>query len=236
MRRLTLLTVTFLLSAGAGGYRASAQSAANMRPAELSRVKVSIRPQSDSPLRVTFVGESSEELKTPHVLLAVENVSAKSISAYSIGCKLTVWGEEVVTPGVGASSITPVAVLDPGDRRAAGVPNPERSPVQVWVDFVEFTDGTSWGPNATKYSEDLAGRRAGVRAEADRLRELLKVEGEQAFAAALKSTAAVPNHPAGRSKQWEDGFSVGMMLKRGQVRRAYLNGGRAGAESELRQS
>ncbi|HEX8117825.1 MAG TPA: hypothetical protein VF521_11185 [Pyrinomonadaceae bacterium] len=235
MRRLTLLTVTLLLSAGAGGYRASAQSIANTRPAQTAHVEVSIRPQPDSPLRVTFVGESPEELKTPHVLLAVENVGAKSISAYSIGCKLTVRGEEVVTPGVGASAIAPVAVLNPGDRRAAGVPNPERSPVQVWVDFVEFTDGTTWGPDATKYSEHLAGRRAGVRAEAGRLRELLKAGGGQAFAAALESTAAGPGRPAGKSKQWEDGFSVGVLLERGQVRRAYLGGGPAGAESELQQ-
>jgi hypothetical protein len=177
MRRLTLLTAAFLLAAGTGGYSASAQSTADTRPAKLSHVEVSIRPQADSPLRVTFVGESPEELKTPHVLLAVENVSAKPISAYSIGCKLTVWGEEVVTPGVGATSIAPVAVLNPGDRRSAGVPNPERSPVQVWVDYVEFTDGTTWGPDATKYSEHLAGRRAGMRAEVDRLRELLKAGG-----------------------------------------------------------
>jgi hypothetical protein len=235
MRLLTLLTVAFLLAAGAGDYRAAAQSIANTRSAQPTHVEVSIRPQSDSPLRVAFVGESPEELKTPHVLLAVENVSAKPISAYSIGCKVTVWGEEVVTPGVGASAIAPVAVLNPGDRRGAGVPNPERSPVQVWVDFVEFTDGTTWGPDATKYSEHLAGRRAGVRAEADRLRELLKAGGGQAFAGALESTAAEPKHPAGGSKQWEDGFSVGALLKRGQVRRAYLSGGLASAESELRQ-
>ena len=72
MRRLTLLAVAFLFAAGAGGFCASAQSiAANTRPARASHVEVSIRPQSDSPLRVTFVGESSEDLKTPHVLLAV---------------------------------------------------------------------------------------------------------------------------------------------------------------------
>ena len=233
MRRLTLLTIAFLL-VGAGDYRASAQGIVNARPARPSHVEVSIRPQSDSPLRVSFVGESPEELKTPHVLLAVENVSAKPISVYSIGCKLTVWGEEV-TPGVGATSVAPVSVLNPGDRRSVGVPNPERNPVHVWVDFVEFTDGTTWGPDATKYSEHLAGRRAGARAEADRLRELLRAGGGQAFADALESTAAGLKHPAGGSKQWEDGFSVGAMLKRGQVRRAYLRSGRAGAESELRQ-
>jgi hypothetical protein len=80
----------------------------------------------------------------------------------------------------------------------------------------------------------LAGRRAGARAEADRLRELLKAGG-RTFADALESTAAGLKHPAGGSKQWGDGFSIGMMLKRGQVRRAYLSGGQAGAESELRQ-
>lgn len=183
-------------------------------------------------MRITYVGESAEDLKTPHILLAVENVSARPISVYSVGCALTVRGEEV-TPSVGASSHAHTPVLNPGDKRMLGAPNPERSKVSLWVDFVEFTDGTTWGPDTNKYSEHLAGRRAGMRAEAERLRGLLESRGVRAFVEALESAGAGAASPPGSSKQWEEGFGVGVTLKRGQVRRAYRSGGQAGAESEL---
>lgn len=94
----------------------------------------------EAPLRLTQTHAENNGRK-----IRVENVSGKSVVAYTIGCsspRLEGWlfsntildgeREHALEPG---GSATKDIRVSPGEQ------------VGAWVDFVEFADGTTWGPD-----------------------------------------------------------------------------------------
>ena len=71
--------------------------------------------------------------------------------------------------------------LQPGQSLWEALGNTTYSePVQailLSVDFVEFTDGTFWGPDTTRSSQRLAGIRAGMSVERSRLLTIFNDDG-----------------------------------------------------------
>lgn len=96
----------------------------------------------------------------------VMNKSGKSISAYVVLVDLLDEGKHVI------STISIDMISDPGreflpnaTRHSKGIIRPEKAGShQVRVDYVKFSDGTSWGPDTSKRSLLIEGFAHGLKA------------------------------------------------------------------------
>jgi hypothetical protein len=207
----------------------------------------SVKPQPASPLRLSVetywlalkvkTGWSLDP-NAYEIATSVENVSDRAVSAFAIRHAP---GDEI--PGLCVRRPKPPhGALRPGEQRprppVGGLPPGESDVTSTWrgfspsdpvltyeVDFVEFTDGATWGADVCRSAERLAGERAGARAAAGRLLGLLAGDGPDAVTKAVKEELAgwgpeallkaakegvsdiAP--PAGHSRVWELGFLIG---------------------------
>jgi hypothetical protein len=211
-----------------------------------------VKPQPDSPLRLWVKTrwlyllmnvEGWTEKNGYELTRFVENVSAGDISAYAI---------RITPPGGCATWIMSPDFMQPGksDAKTTWDSFSPSAPVPTYeVDFVEFTDGTTWGADKCQSAERLAGERAGGAAVADRLLELLAAAGPDAVIKVVRGKlgqspeAAVKSiderlsditPPPGHSPTWEEGFRIGKRVIGLRIRRSVGLSGPVGIETELR--
>jgi hypothetical protein len=193
---------------------------------------VSVRPQPGAPLRISSVEDNSDDPEAPVVGFVVENAGGKPIQAYWISYETVAHGADV-TLGVGTNAGTSEQVLPPGRRREGGVLNRAKEKIVLSVDFVEFADGTTWGEDTARYSEGLAGERAGARAESERLFRLLETGG---LPAVMDAAGKGITHAGGAAESREEqSFLFGVRAARVRAQSAYQKGGLPAVESALRQ-
>ena len=209
-----------------------------------------VKPQPDSPLRLrvktywlyllmsTYTDRNGYELS--HF---VENVSDRDISAYAI---------RITPPGGCSPWIMSPDFMQPGksDAKTTWDSFSPSAPVRTYeVDFVEFTDGTTWGADVCQSAERLAGERAGGAALADHLLQLLAVSGPDAVIKVVRGKlgrspeAEVKSiderlsditPPPGHSPAWEEGFHIGKRVIAMRVPWSVGSAGPEGLERELR--
>lgn len=191
-------TVVTLLIAVLTASAVRAQSPGQENPPSSSQQKIpgpevyKVKPQPDSPLRLsvqTYWLDAKLETKGVfqngyEAYRSVENVSDRVVSAYAIRPPR---GIEI--PGFCVRNLPPDKALQPG--QSEGMSSWDSyspsTPVHTFeVDFVEFTDGTTWGADLCRSAESLAGQRAGGGAAADHLLELLAGGGPDAVMKAVK--------------------------------------------------
>ena len=140
-----------------------------------------VKPQPDSPLRLsveTYWLDAKLETKGVYgngyeAYSSVKNLSDRTVSAYAVRPPV---GIEI--PGLCVRNLPPDKILQPGQSEGTstwGSYSPSMPVHTFEVDFVEFTDGTTWGADLCRSAESLAGQRAGGAAAAGRLLELLAV-------------------------------------------------------------
>ncbi|HEY0100858.1 MAG TPA: hypothetical protein VGB76_18065 [Pyrinomonadaceae bacterium] len=184
---------------------------------------VAVEAQPGSPLELS-VRRMRWATPTPEVLdmyLAVKNIGALPVRAYATrtgkpeqgGCFIY----NVTAPG---------KVIQPeqSDSRSrfVGVSSASAPEViRVAVDFVEFTDGTTWGEDRCETAELLAGERAGGRAAIELLREIFRQEGAEAVLQKIKNSALEPEPPGDHSERWKSAFRGAIKTVVERVRRAY---------------
>lgn len=232
-RRHLLLTATLLgLIAGI-----SAVATQLPRPAGQSNHmagRVSVRMQPDAPLRINSVEDESDDPQGAHVDFMVENVSGRPVRAYWISNDTEAQGMSI-TLGFGVNAHSEDMILQPGKSHASNITNPGKARITLWVNFVEFADGTTWGADTTHYAESLAGERAGARAEAERLLNLLMTSGPQAVIDSIARRDAGDVPPPGHSTSWTTGFRMGVKARQVGIQRAYSKNNLAAVEVALRQ-
>lgn len=151
-----------------------------------------IKPQTDSPLSLSVKTYwLSLKLKTKwtdpshyEIYTSVENVNDGAVSAYAIRHSP---GLEI--PGLCVRIMPRDKVLERG--KSHGIStwssfSPSDPVLTYEVDFVEFTDGTTWGADVCRSAERLAGQRAGADATTARLLGLLAGGGPDAVIEAVK--------------------------------------------------
>jgi hypothetical protein len=116
------------------------------------------------------------------VVSSVENVSGRDVSVYAIR---QTPGENLLGLCGGHMGHMPYdKALRPGQKDGnSAVPTHLRATYEI--DFVEFTDGTTWGADTCHIAEYLAGERAGGAAAATRLLGLLATGGPDAVTQAV---------------------------------------------------
>lgn len=176
--------------------------------------KVEVESQSDSSLLIT-VTTMWVNINPPGIELAlkVKNISTdKAVRAYTTRQAVTV-GE----PPQGCfllNVIKPGKVLQPGQSEVRstwrGYPLDSRKPILLFIDFVEFTDGSTWGADGCESAQYLAGARVGAKAFAERLEKALEDVGAAAMLKSLTEIAGELEVPIVESPAWQKGFRDGV--------------------------
>lgn len=190
---------------------------------------VSVSEQEGAPLRVLSTSVESAEPRAFRLKVIVQNQSLKEIRAYAITSVTATEKEQggntnfinlTRRDGIWRpTEVRPIEVSDCQDE-------PIRS-VKLTVDFVEFSDGTTWGPDANNSRDLLAGQREGARAERQRMRQLLKSKGRAAVAEVINSDdRGEVEAPDGsnRSEKWLIGFRAGVGSIRARLKEALQSG------------
>jgi hypothetical protein len=93
------------------------------------------------------------------------------------------------------------------------------------IDFVEFSDGSTWGADVGRSAEGLAGQRAGGKAELERVRQIEQDYGIEGLVNSVSEEATETVAPEGKPPEWREGYRMGVNFVRGRVRGKYKEGG-----------
>lgn len=194
----------------------------NTTSGQSARVIVSAMPDAPLKLAIPHPESTGAEQYAPSVDVVIENTSDKDVSSYAIRYDLGFDGE-LRRGGVELNqSSTARSLLRPGDTRSTSVGDAHYSrPIErvvVSLDFVEFTDGSTWGPDTYSSKEVLAGMRAGARTLTERLLRVLRERGLTALSKEL-DRADDDMDIQDRSAKWLEGFQRGKTLIRERAKR-----------------
>lgn len=209
-----------------------------------------IRPQPDASLRV-----ASAETKWAtfsdgiSIFIVVENVGDRPIRAFATRRDTSVAGR----PACFLNNLMPGKVLRRGqtDGKTTWQGYSQSTPT-IWVDFIEFTDGSTWGADDCHTLDRLNGERAGARGIRELLLKLLTKGGpdevlkfirqhdEKIKAARARGDLLVEEGlsllepPPGHSIIFNEGFRFGVSTMVGRVQAANDVWGASEIESALR--
>ena len=190
---------------------------------ERSPLRVLKKKQPGAPLSITaVVVDDSPDGLMPTVYFTVTNNSGKRIITYAVK------NEAKLSRGTISTAITMITNPDRKHALRSGkggqmefsdlhYGEPPESMI-LSIDFVEFLDGTRWGPDTTKTGERLDGVRAGAQAQRDALMKVLMADGPEGVIRSLDSITAEADQSIPRSQEWLDGFRGGVGSVRGRVR------------------
>lgn len=200
---------------------------------------LTLQPQMGTPLVMSaprIVG-GDEEYK--EVAFDLINVSDKPIRAYAIK-------QDVEVEGIPRSrsvlfinlDLTNSPMLQINQLITEGdtfdlIPSKEAH-VSLSIDYVEFSDGTSWGPDSAKSAERSAGQRAAMLVLSKRLRRFLSAGNPDEVMSAIETDAASIEPPAGRSDEWKGAFRLARNSIVSHLKRAQAKGGLSQVDRELR--
>lgn len=228
MRRFSLLTL-FLFVLLAFVIEASAQKEAT------------VYPQPDSPLQISItsakwgVEEVDKGRKIPSFLVnySLQNVSNKEIRVYAIS---VIEGDFRKPENVFPDLAIPTGksqFLSPNQSKIATFhyisTNAPQGSAKMAVDFVEFTDGSTWGQEASYYAPLLAAFRSGVKAAYEYLRT---VERNNGVDAVLKAIDELPNLTAPKEAD-KFYFRTGAKLVSRRIKARYEKEGLQAVTNEL---
>jgi hypothetical protein len=207
---LGILLVAMSSSAAPNILAAPRQADSGLKPS------VVIVSPPDCPLRISITGSSrlSSHVFDLDVLLA--NSGVLPITGYMIthseydgqsrvgsgsgGCFEGVLGSTDFPIGLGQSNEERLGIVFIGhafDR------------VELAIDFIEFTDRTTWGPDQGRNAQILSGMRAGAREAQAYLRGVFQFAGSEGLTSALAAEHLPLGPPKNRDPQWERGFRTG---------------------------
>lgn len=115
-----------------------------------------------------------------------------------------------------------------------GYPLDSRKPILLFIDFIEFTDGSTWGADGCQSAQYLAGARSGARVLAERLENVFANGGAKAVVNSVKEVAGEIEVPVAESNVWQSGFSAGVKSMIDRLRQAVSEGGLPEIEPALK--
>ena len=162
----------------------------------LDQISGVFRSQPDSPIRFIGYGGAMTMTSTD---VGVTNLSNRTIRAFAVGHR-----------GEGLKEVDGKARLEglwdpdlePGETRMISVYWHWR---ELWIDFVEFSDGSTWGPNEMNSRQTLEANRAGMRDATSRFTKILEKDGPDALIASLRKKITIPQSQM-RDSDWNEDF------------------------------
>lgn len=169
-------------------------------------VKVELTTQSDSPLRITVINVDNSETSSQTVNFTIQNISNKLIKGYVI-----LGSGKIVTHFFPVKSFQPRAFnRDELSLERENIKTDE--PFLLSIDYVEFDDGSSWGEDKQRQSDNIAGGRAGVKAATEQLKKIInqrEITTLTAFFEIQLADVDVPLPESVQSEKWQSGFRNG---------------------------
>ncbi len=198
---------------------------------------VLIQSQPDAPLQLSLddVKRIGSDQSGVEIFAKVKNISERQIRAYALRDESIDGGQE----GGGCflqNAPTAGKILKPGQSEGRTLwHNLSRTGAQlrVSVDFVEFANGSVWGPDACKSAEQLDGQRAGGRVAKRLFKKKLDERGFDILMSQLYVNDSNLASPEGRSDAWKAGFRGAVNTLRERLRRANEEGGVTEVEAVL---
>lgn len=200
-------------------------------------LNVFVKPQPDSPLSMILVNPDSFAVRTPKVQVVLVNTSAKPINAYAIRYDTSDDGSK--SGGLELSNKASLnSVLQPNQTEVVdvgeGIYQSEIKTIALSVDFVEFIDGTRWGPDTYRSGERLNGLRAGAQATISYFLKVLRNKGPKTVMEVAVGEVNNILPPPDHSPEWLEGFRQGTGIIRGHLNQSYKDHGLTEIESVLR--
>lgn len=166
-------------------------------------------------------------------------VGSKPINAFAIGR-----GSKPVNVSDADIRITNClsadCILQPGQFKTTSVEvitNDSSKKILLFIDFVEFTDGTTWGSNDSQAVEHLSGQREGAKAALKQIKELLKTRDRASLISNLSddNLNALTSKVSEHSERWREGFEMGAAITRNRLKRVLQKGDDSLLNNELQQ-
>ena len=174
-------------------------------PQEQVPVNVEVAAQKDSPLLVTFLNVENSASSYQVINYTLQNVGNKPIRAFTVLNYGSTTSFRLFKP------FQPNQVsYDQSYIERANLRRPKT--IFLSVDYVEFSDGSSWGEDSMKMSEWVAGHRSGAKAAVEKVRSLIKNNDSEGLSAVLKyeiTALPVSESKTGNSHKWQRGFGSG---------------------------
>lgn len=220
-RSISLL-FTMILTAGLLYALSNLQVIARMISAKSAPAPdITIKKQPGAPIRISSAKVDTATEHGPRIEIVVSNSIDKTVSAYAIRYDY-LYGRKKVTSSFLTSFDSIDAALKPGtsvnDEQGGIEISEPLEKVVLSVDFVEFLDGSVWGPDIYRSAERLAGQRAGAQAAAEYLLKILKERGPNTVMTTLEQENFGPNPPQDKQPRWIEGYSVGLNIVRERLR------------------
>ena len=200
---------------------------------------VNVQQQPGAPLRITLTTRwATPDEQMLEIYAVVENVGDMEIRAYALRSS-TADGSQVPGACLLHNSQSRGKILRPGDSDGKSTwrpfrPDSPKSNIELSLDFVEFTNGSTWGVDDCQSAERLSGLRAGGFAAKDKAAKELDQNNGRSLISLLKSDAPILQAPDGHSPVWVEGFQEGVRTLVERVRRANEEGRLPEVERVLR--
>jgi hypothetical protein len=157
---------------------------------------IQIYPQPDSPLqlsnplpkwRISIYKDEKVDMLTLNFV--IKNVGQKNIRAYAIryftGDFKTDTGGTLFSYSISPNGVLTVNKQNNGVWGEFSFNPQEIQNLKLAVDFVEFTDGTTWGMDISKSAEQFAGVKAGTKVGREYLQKISRQDGIEASIKAI---------------------------------------------------
>jgi len=187
--------------------------------------EIIVDKQPTDPFVLTVENQELLDPRTPIIQVKLTNTHVKTIRAYAIRYDITLDGGSQFRGGLECQiSTSESSLVPPGETAATDVgggtfSNPASS-ITLSVDYLEFTDNTSWGPDTANTRERLAGMRQGARSARRHLTRLLRTSGSDSVIKAIEGDGDGIETPSNQSEHFSKGFREGIALIKGQLKTA----------------
>jgi len=239
VRKLVVLALlvagSFWFSRGAIGRLITGQSS-NLQQSP----SVILTPQQGAPLQILSTWIATQTPQNFRLMAQVQNQSGKAIRAYAV-ISQTATEKQQNGKSQFFNLTDRSSFWEPAEIRTIEVGDSQDEPVKsvrLTLDFVEFADGSIWGPDTSNSRDMLAGQREGARFIRQQLRQLLQSKGEESLKADLQRNEAADQSidasiAANHSSQWVEGFRNGAASARRRLRSALASGNKQTLRTEL---
>lgn len=190
-----------------------------------------------APLVISLLKTLPSQVEAGEIAFNLTNVSDKSIRAYVI--------REIVEAQGKETSSTVLVNLDLSNRDLG--PNysapdflsfelisDKQHHVTLGIEYVEFSDGKSWGSDTNKFVEQLAGQRTALQLLSKRINKTITPDTAD-LSTAIDNVTADLEAPRDATEAWKEGFNIGRKSFANRLKRAQAKGGWVQIERELHQ-
>lgn len=214
----------------------------NKTVAQSVPIVLKIQNQPNAPIQISSAVITSNSTLNPSYSYVLTNITTKPISSFAIRTDV-LFGKDTPSTGVSFTNLPEIELLlKPNNSKKE---NFERNlkfsapvkEIKFTLDFVEFADGSTWGPDNYKYTDYLAGRKEGGQTVTNYFKDKINkgeinlvfdgVSNRQAIPISIRKDDS--RYPA----RWKEGFEAGIRLVRLRLREAHKKTGIEGIKMEL---